>query len=146
MKKELPEKLQRGRVRAGRMASTDNYGPYGMFFVFGPCGTDLTIIANGAELGEDWEHVSVSTPRRPPNWQEMCFVKDLFWDPEEVVMQLHPPRSQWVNNHPHCLHLWRPVNVAIPMPPPIAVGIKEAGTLDPNDLATALKHRLEQGA
>jgi hypothetical protein len=132
MRKDLPEKLERGRVRTGRMGSDADYGPYGMFFVHGPCGRDLTIIANGADQdSENWEHVSVSTPGRPPNWQEMCFVKDLFWDPEEVVMQLHPARSEYVNNHPHCLHLWRPLNATIPTPPSLLVGHKDAGPLDP---------------
>jgi hypothetical protein len=55
----------------------------------------------------------------------MCFVKDLFWDAEEPVMQLHPPKSTWINNHPHCLHLWRPTGAPIPLPPQIAVGLKE---------------------
>jgi len=38
-------------------------------------------------------------------------------------MQLHPPRSKWINNHPYCLHLWRPTKQEIPLPPEIAVGI-----------------------
>jgi hypothetical protein len=74
--------------------------------------------------GLGWEHVSVSTPGRPPNWEEMCFVKDLFWAPDDVVMQLHPARSEYVNTHPHCLHLWRPVGEAIPHPPSILVGVR----------------------
>lgn len=78
-----------------------------------------------------WDHVSIvpANRDRAPTWEEMCFVKSLFWDDEEAVMQLHPPRSQWVNNHPNCLHLWRPVHLEIPMPDPIMVGVKEWGTL-----------------
>ena len=123
MRSALPAKLEEGRVRHGQFASDPAWGPYGAFFVHGPCGCELKIIASGADES-GWEHVSVSTPRRPPNWQEMCFVKDLFWEPEECVMQLHPPRSEYVNNHPHCLHMWRPVNNAIPLPPSILVGVK----------------------
>jgi len=127
MKATLPEKLERGRITLGRMASDPTFGPYGMFQVHGPCRAKLTIMAAGGEYSEEagWEHVSVSTPRRPPNWQEMCFVKSLFWDDEETVMQLHPPRSQYINNHPHCLHLWRPIDQAIPLPPSILVGVRE---------------------
>jgi hypothetical protein len=74
-----------------------------------------------------WEHVSVhaSRPRgkdmqpRTPNWREMTFVKDLFWEDEDVVMQLHPRRSAYVNIHPHTLHLWRHAN--IPTPPLVLV-------------------------
>jgi len=138
VRRTLPEKLEHGRVRAGRMGTITEDGPYGMFFVHGPCGADLTIIANGAEVGEDWEHVS------PSNWQEMCWVKDMFWEPEEVVMQLHPAASTYVNNHPYCLHMWRPVNAEIPLPPSITVGRKGVGTLDPYDLATKLRLRLER--
>ena len=118
---KLPDKLEQGRIRRGAMASTPDMGPYGSFMVQGPCGSELGVIAAG---GEDtgWEHVSVSTRSRPPNWQEMVFVKDLFWGPEECVMQLHPPRSDYVNCHPYCLHLWRPIDVEIPRPPAILVG------------------------
>lgn len=128
MKKSLPQKLEDGRLRHGLFASKPEWGPYGAFFVQGPCGCELKIVASGAdETG--WEHVSVSTPRRPPNWQEMCFVKDLFWEPEECVMQLHPPRSEYVNNHPNCLHMWRPIETPIPMPPSILVGLKDVGVI-----------------
>jgi hypothetical protein len=54
----------------------------------------------------------------------MCFVKDLFWEPEDCVMQLHPRRSEYINNHPYVLHLWRPVRDRIPEPPSIYVGVK----------------------
>jgi hypothetical protein len=38
-------------------------------------------------------------------------------------MQLHPPRSIWVNTHNFCLHLWRPWREtgAILLPPQLAV-------------------------
>ena len=40
--------------------------------------------------------------------------------------QFHPPRSEYVNNHPNCLHLWKPVGAEFSMPDSILVGIKEA--------------------
>jgi len=55
-----------------------------------------------------WEHVSVSLPGRPPFWDEMHFIKDMFFDGEDVVYQLHPKKSEYVNLHPNCLHLWKP--------------------------------------
>ena len=66
-----------------------------------------------------WEHVSVSpkNQKRCPTWEEMCVVKDMFFEPEEAVMQLHPAHSEYVNNHPYCLHLWRPLEREIPLPP-----------------------------
>jgi hypothetical protein len=65
----------------------------------------------------DWEHVSVSTAIKTPTWEDMCFIKGLFWDREDCVVQFHPPRSLYVNNHPFCLHLWRNVKIQFPLPP-----------------------------
>lgn len=61
-----------------------------------------------ASDGMGWEHVSVSIKDkkpRTPTWDEMCAVKEVFWDHEDAVIQLHPPRSQYVNMQPHTLHL-----------------------------------------
>lgn len=44
-------------------------------------------------------------------------VKELFWDDEQAVMQLHPPKSTYRNHHPGCLHMWRPTDQNIPLPP-----------------------------
>jgi hypothetical protein len=77
-----------------------------------------------ASFGEGWDHVSVSRADRIPNWIEMCFVKKKFFDPEELAMQLHPAESEYINNHPRCLHLWKPHDAVIPTPPGIMVGIK----------------------
>lgn len=79
---------------------------------------------------DGWQHVLVTVfengrrPERCPTWEEMCFIKSIFWDDEETVMQLHPPKSEWVSNHPYCLHLWKPVNADIPVPPSHRVGLK----------------------
>lgn len=85
--------------------------------------TTLKVLSSGsnAKLSE-WEHVSVSTDSRIPVWAEMHYVKHLFWDDEEAVMQLHPPKSQYVNHHPYCLHLWKPIKLVIPLPPYHLVG------------------------
>lgn len=92
------------------------------FFVFKKHGI---IYFCQASDGMGWEHVSVSLNKnRCPTWEEMCMVKDLFWDKEDCVIQYHPPKSQYVNNHPNVLHLWRPIGVSIPMPDSIMVGFK----------------------
>ena len=73
-----------------------------------------------------WEHVSVSIRERglvrTPLWAEMEFVKNVFWDREDCVLQFHPPRSEYVNVHPHVLHLWRKVGFDQPRPPKWMVG------------------------
>ena len=120
---KMSERLEQFRFRSGEYASKPNE-PYGAFHVPGPCGCKLLIIACDGDVDElgGWEHVSVSTERRIPNWIEMSFVKDLFWSADECVVQYHPPRSQYVNNHPRCLHLWRPRDGKFPIPPTILVG------------------------
>ncbi|MBB5442937.1 MULTISPECIES: hypothetical protein [unclassified Paraburkholderia] len=78
-----------------------------------------------ATNGGSWDRVSVTVAgeKRCPFWSEMAWVKDQFFEPGEAVMQLHPPRDQYVNNHPYRLHMWRPQCEAIPLPPVTMVGI-----------------------
>jgi len=102
-------------------------------------GWTLAVIASDGEGGE---HASVHAYRvqrievvgllgrgskpgvkmRTPTWKEMCFVKRLFWDGEDEVVQFHPKESEYVNCHPHTLHLWRPIGVSFPTPPAELVG------------------------
>jgi hypothetical protein len=76
-----------------------------------------------------WEHVSVSIafpekkiPLRCPSWEEMCYIKSLFWDEVDCVLQYHPSKDQYVNRHPYVLHLWRPIGQVIPIPDKSMVG------------------------
>ena len=96
----------------------DNHA-LGRFRLLTPSNRLMTIVASD---GLGWEHVSVSLRDRCPTWEEMCWVKDLFWDEEEVVIQYHPTKSQQVNFHPYCLHLWKPTSQRLPMPDPELVG------------------------
>ena len=75
--------------------------------------------------GAGFEHCSVSMPTRCPTWEQMCAIKDAFWNDDEVCMQLHPAKKDYVNNHPYCLHIWKPINEKIPLPPTILVGLKD---------------------
>ena len=101
------------------------YGQYGdgfngLFTVPSPIdGKPLTIIASS---GEGWEHVSISRNSRTPTWREMEYVKRLFFKDDEAAMQVHPPLKDYVNVHPYCLHLWRPIDTLIPLPPDYMVG------------------------
>lgn len=123
------------RIRKGEFASEP--GGWGMFLV--PTGLrrpyPLRVVATD-EHG--WQHVSVALPlamKRCPSWEEMCFAKRLFWEPEDCVVQFHPPESEYVNNHPHCLHLWRPIALELPRPPAILVGIPRACRLQEAQVA-----------
>ena len=64
----------------------------------------------------NWEHLSVSMPSRDPSWEQMCIMKDIFWEDEEECVQFHPKKSEYINCHPHCLHIWRPVDGMIIVP------------------------------
>jgi len=121
--------IAEGALEASRIVHSV-LGPSPIGAVFGAFllrhkGVKLFTISSGANTGDGWEHVSVSLTFRTPTWEEMSWVKDLFWGPEEVVMQIHPRASSYVNNHPYCLHLWKPVppNLPLPEPPEILVGI-----------------------
>ncbi len=82
-----------------------------------------------ASDGAGWEHVSVSVlpkpgkKRRLPTHAEMEFVRFLFWDNKDWVIEFHPPTTEYVNNAP-CLHLWKPVDAIFPTPHSLLVGIK----------------------
>ena len=119
---EFAATVEAGRVRKGCMGSEPGE-PFGAFSIMGPCGAALYIIASdglGIIEARGWQHVSVSLARRPPNWTEMSFVKTLFFEDEECCLQFHPPASQHINLHPHCLHLWKPPYPA-PLPPDFLV-------------------------
>ena len=81
--------------------------------------------------GGSWEHVSVCPYKKRivPSWDDMCRIKDIFWHDEECVVQFHPPKKDYVNNMENCLHLWRPINQEIPMPPSIMVGLRDGQTM-----------------
>jgi len=118
----VPEKF---RVRTGIMGSDITFGNNGAFevsIVLNKCKQKLFVIASD-QVG--WEHVSVSRTDRCPLWDEMCAIKDLFWDESDCVIQYHPPHSEYINNHRFCLHLWRPVGIDVIQPPKILVGIEQ---------------------
>ncbi len=71
-----------------------------------------------------WEHLSVSMPNRTPTWEQMCMMKDIFWNKNEACVEYHPKKEDYVNNHKHCLHIWKPTNEVLPLPPSILVGFR----------------------
>jgi hypothetical protein len=84
------------------------------------------IVSNGA----GWEHVSVSPEKKHvvPSWEDMCFIKALFWNKDETVIEVHPANSDYVNNMPNCLHLWRCSYKEMLLPPSCLVGIRKGQT------------------
>ena len=88
--------------------------------------------------GCGFEHLSVSTPVRTPTWEQMCFMKDIFWNDDEVCMQLHPKKEDYVDNMPYCLHIWKAIDKDIPTPPSIMVGFRK-GKME-EDLALLIEN------
>ncbi len=120
--------IEKCRITSGPTASDETFGNNGQFIIKGVLGWKLFVQVSD---GLGWEHVSVSVispskhvARRCPTWEEMCQIKDTFWDEEECVVQYHPPRSDYVNCHPFVLHLFKPINTEIVRPPSILVGPK----------------------
>ena len=105
--------LNQYRQDARRLYGTNGDEHNGVFKVFANGRSFLVIASNGG----GWEHVSVSLPRRCPTWEEMCMVKDIFWGEEECVVQFHPPKSESINVHPYCLHLWKKIGETYETPP-----------------------------
>ncbi len=116
--KQANNAIELYRVTHGRFSSDARSGNNGAFKV--PFTNKTAFII--ASDGEGWEHVSVSFKDRNPTWTEMCRIKDLFWEEDEVVLQYHPAKSEYVNRHPHCLHLWKPLTSEVPTPPRMLVG------------------------
>lgn len=119
---------ERFRLASGLYGSDATYGNNGAFLIKSlKVKHNLYVIASDQAAPGDtqrWEHVSVSIPGQNicPTWADMCFVKDLFWDAEDCVVQFHPPESEYVNRHPYTLHLWRPVGLEWTLPPKEMVG------------------------
>ena len=125
MKTDFPEIIEQGRCRVDALGYATKTGDrFGAFRLRCPATGQLlrAIVSDGRECGiEVWEHVSVSHVNRCPTWEEMCWIKSLFWNPDECVVQFHPAEADYVNMHPFVLHLWKALDVAFPMPPMICV-------------------------
>ena len=104
--------------------------PYGAFLcrrsLLLPRG--LKIIASAGDIDESgagipWEHISVShvDDDECPSWHEMTLAAGLFWDDADCLVQYRPPRSDYVDLHPGCLHWWRWKQGDFPLPPKACV-------------------------
>lgn len=106
------------------LGSSDADGNNGFFLI----PNDKGLYAVQASDGLGWEHISVSLQRKYkdgtlktlrlcPTWGQMCSMKSVFWDAENIVIQFHPAESDYRNLHEFTLHLWRPVDLMFPCPP-----------------------------
>lgn len=97
-----------------------------------------------ASWGAGWDHVSVAPiqARLIPTWGQMCKVKDIFFRDNESVIEIHPPKAEYVNNMKNCLHLWRANDKEMVLPPSWMVGIKKDQTM--SDLLGEVQNYYEE--
>lgn len=81
--------------------------------------------------GGGWNHVSISPFKKNklPTWDDMCLIKDIFWNDDETVIQVHPPKDQYVNNKENCLHLWECYYKEMVLPPSCFVGLRKGQSM-----------------
>jgi len=118
------------RLRKHPVFYSDNsYGNNGVFLI--PIDKEAGITAQVvAGEGMGWEHISITLLEKGvpimPAYEEMQEIANIFWDDDDWVIQFRPPKSEHVNNHPFCLHWWRPIGgKGMLTPPSILVGIKD---------------------
>ena len=122
--------MEKGRVQSGPLASKAG-DRFGAFIICHQDGRRIYMIVDDGSVSE-WEHVSITVAKKHngtlksliPTWDLMAMAKDLFWEEEETVVQFHPPKSQYVNNHEACLHLWKSKRQEYLVPPTELIGVK----------------------
>ncbi len=74
-----------------------------------------------ASWGGGWDHVSIHAQATEGNftpfWEDMAYIKALFFKPSETAVQYHPASEHYINVHEHTLHLWRNQGAEILLPP-----------------------------
>lgn len=111
-------KAERWRITKGTLGaqldSDATYGWNGAFLV--PLDGQMwqVIISDGG----GWRHLSATNAqkRETPSWHTMCRLRDYFFDDSAWVVQFHPPKEAYINDHPFVLHLWESLDAEMPVP------------------------------
>ena len=120
MRNELNVRIEKYRDNDNAVGKSPVGVNWGCFTIIRLC-VILRVMSSGADRASGWEHVSVSLKDRCPTWDEMCFIKNLFWHESETVIQFHPKKSKHINQMPYCLHLWKQIGGEYVLPPDICV-------------------------
>ena len=122
--KTIDEILSSGAIYSDKLSIGDD-GLKGFIFV------NRLNMSFVASWGGGWDHVSVAPLKKKitPDWETMCRVKDIFFKPEEAVIQIHPPETEYVNLMQNCLHLWRANDKPMLLPPSFMVGPRKEQTI-----------------
>lgn len=113
MKKKVPYAAEKYRITDGPLASNITCGFNGAFLI--PYKRFILNVMVSDEEG--WDHVSISVSNRIPTWYEMKYIKELFWEDYETVVQFHPCKDEYVNDQHNVLHLWKKQGIEYVLPP-----------------------------
>lgn len=95
---------------------TNRLGPDAQEYMGAWTFNGLLVMASVARYddGKEWLHVSCSRERRIPTYEELTRVKrDFIGDDKKAVMVL-PEKSNHVNIHEYCLHLFYSAENSLP--------------------------------
>lgn len=81
------------------------------------CGCSIVVAQEPAKAapGDMWLpefelllwHISIAHPDRYPSWDEIAEARYKFCPTDITMAMLLPPPGEYVNEHPHCFHLWQ---------------------------------------
>ena len=72
-------------------------------FIDGQC--RIIITKDPTETGLKW-HLSISCENRLPTYNELKNARYKYLHDNLQIAQIFPPKAEFVNMHPFCLHLW----------------------------------------
>ena len=120
MRKEFSDKVEKHRFQLEGYHKTKKGDKQG-YFCFKRNGNLYNCIISNEMV---WDHVSITLDKkRCPTWEEMCWIKSLFFEDDEAVIQIHPAKEDYINVSKTCLHLWK-YQGEFPLPDSIMVGPK----------------------
>lgn len=82
------------------------WGPTGQMYAHNKTVFLKAILSVDPIGSQHWLHLSLSAPDRLPSYDDLVRAKEDFLRPDVRAIQIFPPRSEHVNLHPNCLHLW----------------------------------------
>jgi hypothetical protein len=69
--------------------------------------TGMNVIeSNEHHDGRAWYHVSFSFTDHLPTYDDLQLVRKCFIGEAHTALQIFPPKSEYVNHHQYCLHLY----------------------------------------
>lgn len=107
---EPPVSAYLNRIKPGGWRQVDSPIPYQLAFLHKSKYLKVMVGYEDYPDGKRWLHFSMSSKGRCPTWEELVEAKEAFLGTETKAIQVIPPRSEYVNIHPHVLHLWVEVN------------------------------------